>query len=267
MYSEELEQLIKAALTDGVLTEKERQILFKRAKAEGVDLDEFEMILNARVYEIERSSAAVKTSKTNESNTAAYKSSKHGDLKKCPACGAVIESGIAVCETCGYAFTEAFSTASREKLYDALLKIEETHDTTSLSGVPDINKIKKKATLKGGMIANFPIPNTKADLLDFLSYLVVLAKPSSPKSYYYLIGHDYEDLGYAYWQLYASCINKAKISFANDSSFTYYYEKYEELLNDSKKFRLSRTAKFWIIWLAVMGGLMTMLAMLAILIK
>ena len=54
MYSEELEQLIKAALTDGVLTEKERQILFKRAKAEGVDLDEFEMILDARVYELNK---------------------------------------------------------------------------------------------------------------------------------------------------------------------------------------------------------------------
>ena len=263
MYSEELEQLIKAALTDGVLTEKERQILFKRAKAEGVDLDEFEMILNARLYELQKSSSPVQASKTEKENTATNRSSKHGDVKKCPACGEIIESGIAVCGTCGYAFTESFSTASREKLYDALLKIEEKHDVTGLLGTPDINKIKKKATLKGSTIANFPIPNTKADLLDFLSYLVVLAKPSGPKSYYYLIGHDYEDLGYAYWQLYSSCINKAKISFANDPNFSYYYEKYEELLNDSKKFRLSRTAKFWIWWLVAMTGLMGLLAILA----
>ena len=257
MYSEELEQLIKAALTDGVLTEKERQILFKRAKAEGVDLDEFEMVLDARLVELQKAEKAVKA------ETSAPKSTKHGDIRKCPACGAIVESGIAVCKDCGYAFTEAFSTASREKLYDALLKIEEKHDVTGLLGAPDINKIKKKATLKGSLIANFPIPNTKADLLDFLSYLAVLAKPSSPKSYYHLIGHDYEDLGYAYWQLYSSCINKAKISFANDSSFTYYYEKYEELLNDSKKFRLSRMAKFWIIWLVVMTGLISLLAILA----
>jgi hypothetical protein len=63
--------------------------------------------------------------------------------------------------------------------------------------------------------------------------------------------------------LYSSCINKAKISFANDPNFSYYYEKYEELLNDSKKFRLSRTAKFWIWWLVAMTGLMGLLAILA----
>lgn len=262
LYSEELEKLIKAALTDGVLTEKEREILYKRAKAEGVDLDEFEMILNARLYELQNNSNSVQQSKQGKDDVTANKSNKHGDVKKCPACGALVESGIALCKDCGYAFTEAFSTASREKLYDALLKIEEKHDITGLLGTPDINKIRKKATLKGSLIANFPIPNTKADLLDFLSYLAVLAKPSSPKSYCHLIGHDYEDLGYAYWQLYSSCINKARISFANDQNFTYYYEKYEELLNESKKFWLSRTAKFWIIWLVVMGGLIILLAIL-----
>ena len=116
--------------------------------------------------------------------------------------------------------------------------------------------------MKGSVISNFPIPNTKADLLDFLTYLVVLAKPSSPKSYFHVIGHDNEDLGYAYWQLYSSCINKAKISFANDPSFTYFYEKYEVLLNESKQFRLSRTAKFVIGWFALMIGLIGLLGFL-----
>lgn len=49
MYNEELEQLIDAALTDGELTEKEKQILFKKAQAMGVDLDEIEMVLEARL--------------------------------------------------------------------------------------------------------------------------------------------------------------------------------------------------------------------------
>ena len=51
MYNEKIEALIKAALADGVLTEKEKQILFKRAQEEGVDLDEFEMVLDAREIE------------------------------------------------------------------------------------------------------------------------------------------------------------------------------------------------------------------------
>jgi hypothetical protein len=51
MYSEKLEKLIEYALADGVLTEKERQALNKAAEAEGVDLDEFEVVLEARLYE------------------------------------------------------------------------------------------------------------------------------------------------------------------------------------------------------------------------
>lgn len=51
MYSEQIEKLIELALVDGELTEKKKQILLKRAEAEGIDLDEFEMVLDARVFE------------------------------------------------------------------------------------------------------------------------------------------------------------------------------------------------------------------------
>ncbi|MFD1628662.1 hypothetical protein [Pseudopedobacter beijingensis] len=49
LYSSQLEKLIEIAITDGELTEKEKQVLFKRAEAEGIDLDEFEMVLEARI--------------------------------------------------------------------------------------------------------------------------------------------------------------------------------------------------------------------------
>ena len=52
MCNEQLENLIDAALADGELTEKEKPILFKKAQAMGVDLDEFEMVLDARLYKI-----------------------------------------------------------------------------------------------------------------------------------------------------------------------------------------------------------------------
>ena len=35
MYNEKLEELIDAALADGVLTEKEKQVLFKKAQESG----------------------------------------------------------------------------------------------------------------------------------------------------------------------------------------------------------------------------------------
>lgn len=54
MYNEQIEALISAALADGVLTEKEKQILFKKAESMGIDLDEFEMVLDARLVELKR---------------------------------------------------------------------------------------------------------------------------------------------------------------------------------------------------------------------
>ena len=57
MYNEQIEALISAALADGVLTEKEKQILFKKAESMGIDLDEFEMILDARLVELKKKEA------------------------------------------------------------------------------------------------------------------------------------------------------------------------------------------------------------------
>ena len=51
-YNEELEQLIEIALTDGVLTDKKKEVIFKKAQALGVDIDELEIVLDARVYKM-----------------------------------------------------------------------------------------------------------------------------------------------------------------------------------------------------------------------
>jgi len=53
MYNEQIEALISAALADGMLTEKEKKVLFKKAEEMGVDLDEFEMVLDARVFKMQ----------------------------------------------------------------------------------------------------------------------------------------------------------------------------------------------------------------------
>lgn len=49
MYNEKLEALITAALADGMLTDKEKEILFKKAETMGVDRDEFELVLDGRL--------------------------------------------------------------------------------------------------------------------------------------------------------------------------------------------------------------------------
>lgn len=51
MYNKQLESLIQTALADGVITDKEREILLKRAKSLGIDEDEFEIELENRLVE------------------------------------------------------------------------------------------------------------------------------------------------------------------------------------------------------------------------
>ena len=97
MYNEQIESLVKAALADGVLTEKEKQILFKKAESMGIDLDEFEMVLDARVVELQKA-------EKEKAEKSAPKSNKVGDIRKCPACGAMIQSYQGSCSECGYVF-------------------------------------------------------------------------------------------------------------------------------------------------------------------
>ena len=52
VFSARLESLINSALQDGVLTEQEKAILKKRADKEGEDWDEVEMIIEARLAEM-----------------------------------------------------------------------------------------------------------------------------------------------------------------------------------------------------------------------
>ena len=49
MYNEKLEALITAALADGLLTDKEKNLLFKKAEAMGIDRDEFDLVLEGRL--------------------------------------------------------------------------------------------------------------------------------------------------------------------------------------------------------------------------
>ena len=56
----DLEKLIQAALVDGVVTDKERAILIKKVKEAGGDTDEFELLLDARIYEAQQKNAPKK---------------------------------------------------------------------------------------------------------------------------------------------------------------------------------------------------------------
>lgn len=232
MYSEKIEYLIKAALADGVLTEKEKQILFKSAEAEGIDLDEFEMVLDARLCEL-------KKEEQEKAQKSTPKSDKFGDVRKCPACGAFVSAGTASCKECGYAFTGINSASSLQQLYKELKEADQ-RDYKLKFGITSLmlgerGVLEKKAAAKATIIRNFPIPNAKSDLIELMSGIQTQANPKGRKDYMTSdLTSATEDLGLAYWFLYVKCINLAKTSFSKDPAFQIYFERYEELLWKSK---------------------------------
>ena len=233
MYNERLEQLIDAALADGVLTEKEKQILFKKAQDMGVDLDEFEMVLDARLYKLKQS----QNSSTTE--TSAPKSDKYGDVKKCPACGAMIVSFTARCPECGHEFSNIATNSSIQKLFEMLNQVEaeSKEDSSTLIGsvarmygdsiakaFGGTNKDERK---KRAIIQNFPIPTTKDDILEFLS----LAAPLAKKPGFFSTDRVAYEM-YPVWR--AKCeqiIMKAKFSMQGDKQTLEMIKEYAKELN------------------------------------
>lgn len=51
-YSDNLEELIGMAVADGKITDKEKKALLRRAMDEGIDPDEFEMVLESRLRDV-----------------------------------------------------------------------------------------------------------------------------------------------------------------------------------------------------------------------
>lgn len=138
MYNEKIENLINFALADGELTEKEKQILFKKAEEAGVDLDEFEMVLEAKLFEKQKSAKPV---------SVAPKSDKLGDVRKCPACGAIAETFATKCSDCGTEFRNIEASQNIIKFFEKLDDIESSRKD-SIYGNADKSNIGIGTILK-----------------------------------------------------------------------------------------------------------------------
>ena len=84
-----------------------------------------------------------------EGNVNTRKSVFEGELHKCPCCGEVLNSFISDCPTCGYEIRGSSSSRSIKEFID---KIERA--TTESQVVT--------------LIRNFPVPNTKEDMMEFV---------------------------------------------------------------------------------------------------
>ena len=206
MHEEKLELLIDAALCDGVISKKEREIILGKAILMGFTYEEFELILNARIIKSQRDAAS---------------NSKFGELLKCPACGAIVQSYQGKCNECGVEFEYIEANLSSIKLSEELKKI----DAKFLEKLTDVYTTKRmfvgasrrrreidnnnieKDRMKAQVIAAFPLPTTKADLIEFIT---MMKYNSRNKALSYILRETFRNK-------YRECVSKAKHLFHNDN--------------------------------------------------
>lgn len=177
MYSEELEALISAALADGAMTDKERQILIKRAVSEGIDQDEFELVLDSRIILAKKKSDS--TGKTE----------KLGELRKCPSCGSPMGAFQMKCPYCSYEFAGVAPNAFVSKFAEGLHKaVVEATKSVWMSGYmkffdttgQEEEKRKETAMYKAEIlyVRTYPLPLAKEDTIEFLTFMLPKIKSS-----------------------------------------------------------------------------------------
>lgn len=143
----EIEKLIDLALVDGQITEKERNVILKKAAELGVDADEVEMILDGKLHQLE-------ANKTRDKE-------KFGSVNTCPACGASAKAMELVCSECSHEFT---NTRANLTIKNLELKIETEQKKYRGDGNFNEEELPR-------ILMNFPVPNNKEDLFEVLSFM------------------------------------------------------------------------------------------------
>jgi hypothetical protein len=193
----EIEKLIDLAIADGQITEKERKVILKKANELGVDTDEIEMILDGKLHQLEASKPKLKE--------------KIGNIKTCPACGSSVKSMDIVCSDCGHEFQNKKANKSITDLIAKLEKEDNKHYDF------DLDRSEKKAKI----ITQFPIPQTKEDILEFLSYTFPFLENTN-------LDRDEKSA----WKTKArQALMKGKIASSNDALYNNLISEYDAKMN------------------------------------
>lgn len=207
MYSEQLEAIIDAALADGTLTDKEREVLHKRAAQEGVDADELDVVIEGRL-------AKMKKEKDWLRPTPPKVSDKVGDVLRCPRCNEPYTPGSVKCGACGYEFINREAVSSATKFAEGLAKATEKAAKMK-------TKNDDQSEIIENFITSFPLPNTRDDLLEFIASMEARRHNSSESS--------------EYKAKLVEAINKAEMFFPNDPQFKLVIQQIRDKFKEESK--------------------------------
>jgi hypothetical protein len=111
MLTEQMQSFINMAIVDGKLEPKELEFLRKKAVELGEDPDEVEFTVNTAIQE--------KKPKTTIAGT----------VKKCPSCGAPVESFQTRCPSCGHELSGISASEGVKEFFEHVDKLEASGDT------------------------------------------------------------------------------------------------------------------------------------------
>ena len=137
--------------------------------------------------------ATVRENNSNKQRKTIYE----GEIHKCPQCGEILNAFVSVCPSCYY---ELRGTKSANSIKEFFTRIEK------------ITSSEQKATL----IRNYPIPNTKEDIFEFL----ILASSN-------ITGESSEKVFNAWLVKIEQCYQKASVAFSTDLDFAKIQNIYE----------------------------------------
>ena len=239
----EIQKLIDMALSDGVLSSKEREIILRKAKSLGEDVDEIEIFLENQISNF--------SSETNNSVNQ-KSSSKEGEIRKCPSCGSVVKSFQIKCLDCGHEFSGSKVLSSKQKLHNELNDAEREIRSSKLSGLEKLEGAqaydRKVNARKASIISSFPLPNNKEEILEFFNWAIHESMNTGA-------AHDDGTLRKA-WRAKANELrSKINLELSNDSHAQLLIKEFDR---SAKKIILSRPLKLLIIFILGFILLVTM---------
>lgn len=168
-----------------------------------------------------------------------------GEIHKCPNCGEVLNSFVSICPACGFELRGKKNSDAVQQFATKLLQAE---------------TIQQKVTI----IRNFPVPNTKEDILEFM----ILA--------YSNVGSNIEnDLSVAWLSKIEQAYQKAQLVIKDEKEFLHiqnlYSQVYTELtkqkkneLNKKIRITLSEMLPFLPNIIVVIGWLISIFVLLSL---
>lgn len=216
------------------------------------------MVLDARLVELQKA-------EKEKVEKSAPKSTKFGDVRKCPVCGALVPALSGICQECGYEFSGIDANSSSQILAKMIEEINEKHsckatelkqrETESIADWEDRQweiMHKERIMAISHAIKSFSIPNTKADMFEFITNMQ--SNMLSPSAY--------KLEAEAYFTKYNEAILKANALFKNDSVISRLLEnnslviaEYQKIHKKQKKFPLKPSTKANLQLLYLMVGL------------